>query len=212
MIPNTSYFSYIHCRPNGLPFYVGKGKIKRATSVKYMSRSKHYDNVVAKHGADNILIGKFECSTEAIAFELEIGLIKCFRRMGVALTNLTNGGDGASGCVQSEATKAKISASLLGKKNSEQSKARLSAAKMGVKGVSPSKETRAKLSAAMMGRETTAETRAKLSAANTGKKYTAERCAKMSADGIGRKHTAATCVKMAVSGKAAWLRKKNKDL
>jgi hypothetical protein len=60
-------------------------------------RGRWHKFVIDKHGPENILIGTIPCSTDAISVELEIGLIKCFRRMGVSLTNMTDGGDGISG-------------------------------------------------------------------------------------------------------------------
>jgi hypothetical protein len=89
------YFSYIHCKPDGVPFYVGKGVRTRYKNFK--ERSVYHKRVVDKHGADNILIGKLDCSTNDIALQLEVGLIKCLRRMGVRLVNLTDGGEGNVG-------------------------------------------------------------------------------------------------------------------
>jgi hypothetical protein len=89
----TSY-AYIHCKPDGTPFYVGKGALRRA---KYLGeRNPHHQATVNKYGKANILIGMLECSTEDIAYELERGIIKCLRRQGAQLTNFTDGGEGAS--------------------------------------------------------------------------------------------------------------------
>lgn len=90
------FYAYTHARPDGRVFYVGKGCGNRAYAFSE-NRNNHYRNVVNKHGADNILVGKIPCSSEEIALELEKGLIKCFRKMGVDLVNLTDGGDGVSG-------------------------------------------------------------------------------------------------------------------
>jgi len=98
-------FAYIHCKPTGVPFYVGKGALRRA---KYLGeRNQHHQNIVAKYGAENILIGLLECSTPAIAYDLESGIIKCLRRSGVELCNLTAGGDG--GRSPSEETRKRLS-------------------------------------------------------------------------------------------------------
>jgi hypothetical protein len=87
-----SSLAYIHCKPNGIPFYVGKGALRRA---KYLGeRNPYHQAVVKKYGKENILIGKIDCSTHEIAFELERGLIKCIKYMGIKLTNFTAGGDG----------------------------------------------------------------------------------------------------------------------
>jgi hypothetical protein len=92
---NEPYLAYLHCRPDGSPFYVGKGS---TTRMKQMSgRNKHHTNVVNKHGKANILKGFLPCSTSDIALELEKGIIKCLARMGVNLTNKTLGGEGSNG-------------------------------------------------------------------------------------------------------------------
>jgi hypothetical protein len=91
-------FAYVHCRPDGTPFYVGKGSFKRSNIIlnKHL-RNAYHQNIVKKHGKGSILVGRLECSSEEIAFELEKGLIKCLRNSGASLTNLTDGGEGTSG-------------------------------------------------------------------------------------------------------------------
>lgn len=75
-------------------------------------------NILNKYGEENIFVGKMECSTEEFAFELERGLIKRLRKMGLSIVNLTDGGDGASGAVRSPETRAKMSAAQKGNKKS----------------------------------------------------------------------------------------------
>lgn len=89
--------AYVHARPDGRIFYIGKGKEYRARSLDPHQRNAHHGNIVRKYGKDNISIGFIPCSSEALAFELEKGLIKCTKRMGLQLTNRTDGGDGATG-------------------------------------------------------------------------------------------------------------------
>lgn len=85
-------FAYLHCTPSGTPFYVGKGALRR---VKYLGgRNAKHQEIVDLYGKDNILVGSLECSTSAIALELEIGIIKCLKRSGIDLCNLTSGGGG----------------------------------------------------------------------------------------------------------------------
>lgn len=104
----SEYYAYVHARPSTLDasgiFYVGKGSGRRAYSFNRRAQNPYYANVVEKNGSP--LIGKLECSSEAIAFELERGLIKCLRKMGVKLTNLSDGGEGQSGYKFSEEFKA----------------------------------------------------------------------------------------------------------
>lgn len=89
------YFAYIHCKPDGTPFYVGKGNSRRVGEIR--RNNKFHRDVCSKYGEENILVGKIECSSESIAFDLERGLIKCLRRMSVNLANVTDGGEGSSG-------------------------------------------------------------------------------------------------------------------
>jgi hypothetical protein len=116
----TGVFTYLHCSPDGVPFYVGKGTLRR--SKKTYNRNVYYERTVQKIGKENILIGRIECSTDDIAFELERGVIKCLKRSGVKLTNLNEGGLGNFGnCIPWSK----------GKKFTEEHKAKLSAAKIG---------------------------------------------------------------------------------
>lgn len=108
---SNEFYAYIHAKPDGTPFYVGKGRRdrKRVAAV----RNTWHTNIVGKYGPENILVGKLDCSTEAIAFELEKGLIKCLRRMGIKLCNLTDGGEGMSGYTPTDGTKEKNRAAAI---------------------------------------------------------------------------------------------------
>lgn len=109
------FYSYIHCKPDGTPFYVGKGDATRvATKKRY--HNKHHMNILNKYGKENILVGYFECSTEATAFDLERGLIKRLRKMSIDIVNLTEGGDGTKGAVRSPEARQKMAAGKLGNK------------------------------------------------------------------------------------------------
>lgn len=107
-----TYYAYIHARPETTDqsgvFYVGKGVGTRRNPTPH--RNRYHGAVVKKPGADRILVGSLDCSDEATAFELEIGLIKCLRRAGVTLTNMTDGGEGTSGFSMPQSAKDKISA------------------------------------------------------------------------------------------------------
>lgn len=92
-----TYVAYIHAKPTvedakGI-FYVGKGTPQRAHSLKH--RNEHHANVVRKYG--KILVTTIECSTEEAAYELEKGIIRALRGMGVKLSNKTDGGAGIPG-------------------------------------------------------------------------------------------------------------------
>ena len=98
-------FAYVHCRPDGSVFYVGKGAYRRVKNLR--ERNEYHKRVVAKYGKENILIGMMECSSDAISLELERGIIKCLKRSGIRLTNCTDGGE--KGTLLTEETKVKLS-------------------------------------------------------------------------------------------------------
>lgn len=152
-----SFYTYLHCKPDGTPFYVGKGFGMRCFNF-IAGRSTHHKNICAKYGAENILVYVFPAKSEEEAFLDEMHQIAQLRREGFPIINLTDGGDGVSGLV-----------------HSDESRKRISAAKMGYpsprKGVTLSKETREKISRSWEDRIVTPETRAKQSASLTGKKH-----------------------------------------
>lgn len=134
------FYTYLHCRPDGTPFYVGKGKGKRAFNL--LRRNPHHRNVVTKYGANNILVFVFPCESEDEALSDEIQQIAQLRAAGFDLANQTDGGDGVSnpsplvrsriakgqkGKVRSAEHCAKLSASLKGRKYSEADRLALSA-------------------------------------------------------------------------------------
>lgn len=182
------FYAYIHARPDGTPFYVGKGHYRRM--LNFSKRNPHHKNIVAKYGKENIMMGKLDCSSEEISFELEKGLISCLKRMNVSLVNRTAGGEGVTGVPLSEEHKAKVSAALMGRPGrprTPEALAKFRATRLGYKA---SEETKQKMRAAALKREPTSEeTRAKLSAA--GKNITNE-----------------TRLKRGTSLRAYWVRKR----
>jgi hypothetical protein len=155
---SPSFYAYIHARPttvdaNGV-FYVGKGKGDRYKDFSH--RTFFHKNIVAKHGKENLLIGKLDCSSEQIAKDLEIGLIKCFKKMQVRLANFTDGGEGLSGYRHREETKQKQRLSKLGKPRSAETKEKLRLANLGKPGTffgkKHSEETKRKISLSRLGK------------------------------------------------------------
>lgn len=96
------YYVYIHNRAsNGKPFYVGKGKSRRAWGATEASdRSTRWMRTARKHGV-RIEIAQDQLSEDA-AFLLEMWLIAKLRHDGNDLCNMTDGGDGASGFKKEE--------------------------------------------------------------------------------------------------------------
>ena len=169
LIPDpTGYYAYIHCKPDGSPFYVGKGSSDRLKL--YSKRNNYHKNIVNKYGREKILIGGIECSSESIAFELEKGLIKCLTVSGIKLSNLTSGGEGAS---HSKETKSAISAKLKGTKKAWLSKAMKEAQKSGgyTKGRTLTDDHKEAISKGHIGRKLSKDTKDKISSSHKSKDY-----------------------------------------
>ena len=92
------FYTYLHCKPNGNPFYVGKGSGNRGYSLTG-GRNQYYKRIIAKYGKENIGVFIFPCIDEEQAFADEIQQIFQLRREGYELCNNTNGGEGVSGYV-----------------------------------------------------------------------------------------------------------------
>lgn len=123
-----NFYVYEHIRlDNNTPFYVGKGRGKRAYSTK---RNTHHDKIAEKYGMKVHIIA--DHLSEKDAFDLEsftiidyvinkdYGIdIDGYRKPGNPkhLTNLTFGGDGVSGNEHSEEWKEQHSKRMSGENN-----------------------------------------------------------------------------------------------
>lgn len=118
--------------------------------------------------------------------EREIHWIAFYREQGLDLANGTDGGDGVSGLIVSEATRRKISEGLTGKPRSEEARKKISKTlqghthseetrlkisqkQVGKEGIVLSKESRQKISSTLQGHTVSPETRQKISEAKKGK-------------------------------------------
>jgi len=178
------FYTYLHCRPDGMPFYVGKGggsNSERHHDFKW-NRNKHHKNIIAKHGADNILVYIFHCDSEQQSLDDEIQQIAQLRREGYELVNMTDGGEGTSGLKHSAESRAKMSINSQGKnlglKRSFETRAKVGAAKKGNKyclGLKRPPEFGAAISARQLGKKPSPESVAKMVATKTGKSWSAAR-------------------------------------
>ena len=109
---------YLHKKPDGSVFYVGKGTLSRAHDFAPSRRTLWHKNIVAKYGKDAIQVQVIPCLYEQEAFELEMAHISILKASGVNIVNLTDGGEGVSGRKATEKQLEALSKGrLAGKKN-----------------------------------------------------------------------------------------------
>jgi hypothetical protein len=144
------YYTYAYLREDRTPYYIGKGKEKRA----YVKRRKGINPPKDK---SRIIFLK-QNLTEKEAFKHEIYMIAVFGRKDLRtgiLHNRTNGGDGASGAIRSLQFKENLKRMNKNKVLSKEHKEKLSKANIGKNnpnyGKSPSLETIKKMSRSHMG-------------------------------------------------------------
>lgn len=90
------FYTYLHRKADtGDIFYVGKGSGNRLNGA--LQRSQYWKSVVKKHGFTAEICQIW--SSDAEAFEHERKLISTFRKQGIRLCNLTDGGLGGIGRV-----------------------------------------------------------------------------------------------------------------
>jgi hypothetical protein len=88
------YYIYQHrAADTGAIFYVGKGKDKRHADKN--KRSRYWKFYVEKHGFTSEIIANG--LDEELAFFAEMECIDIYKRRGIKLVNLSNGGEGCSG-------------------------------------------------------------------------------------------------------------------
>jgi len=153
------YYIYQHrAADTGAIFYVGKGKDKRHADKN--KRSRYWKFYVEKHGFTSEIIANG--LDEELAFLAEMECIDIYRKRGIKLVNLSNGGEGCSGYSHphSEESKKKMSiarlgnTNKLGKKISNESKLKISIAK---KGKSLSEKHKKSISKGLIGNKHTAK-------------------------------------------------------
>jgi hypothetical protein len=165
------FYVYEHIRKDtGAVFYVGKGSGKRcnhfANRGKFWNNfSKSKDNVEVRLPIQNV--------DEEFSLLAEVELIDLYRRRGVFLVNISDGGEGTSGWIPSEETRKRI-----GEANKHTPKA--TGEKHGMFGKKHTAESLAKMSAShkgqlvgknhpFYGKHHTDEAKAKVSLARKGK-------------------------------------------
>jgi hypothetical protein len=145
------FFVYVDCKPNGTPFYIGKGNLERLNKKSRVNR--YHTNICAKY--PTWYRGLAFMGNEQDAFLKEIELIAKYRAIVV---NRTNGGEGVSGLTPWNKglpmlphVKDGLIKANTRRKASEETKKKMSLSRMGKsikKGFKHTDETKAKMSLA----------------------------------------------------------------
>jgi hypothetical protein len=131
------FFVYVDCKPDGTPFYVGKGNLHRVNDKR--KRNQHHTNICVKY--PEWYRGIAFMGNEKEAFAKEIELIAKYRSVVV---NQTDGGQGSSGLLRTPEWKIKIASSVKNKWANPEIKQKMVD---GLKKAHNSPETRAKMQA-----------------------------------------------------------------
>lgn len=198
------YYTYAHYTPEGVPFYIGKGKGSRAYDF---GRNSNWLSVVETFGNFKVEILS-HWDTEKEALEHEKFLIQCFKDMGFELSNLCDGGFCNSGWKHGEAFKKMMRDRFSGNKNhffgrshSEETKLKISKAKAGIQGP-------------WLGKPRTEETKRKISKSLVGKPgrpHTEDSKIKISKSKLGKKGppvSEETRIKLSLAAKESWKKRK----
>jgi len=159
LIMTNNFYTYAYLRKNKTPYYIGKGRKRRA----YAPHGK-----IPVPTKDRILFLKTNLS-EKEAIHHEIYMISVFGRKDLGtgiLLNLTNGGEGHSGFIQTKEQREKISRLHKGKKRPPNVGKKISLTKLGVP---LSQEHKNSISNTLKGHKQSEKTKLKRNASLTGK-------------------------------------------
>lgn len=217
----NDFYVYAWLRPDGTPFYIGKG---RGYRDKKPRRNRLFNNIVDKiisDGSSPIVVRIKDGLSEEEAFLFERNEIERYGRRNNGsgiLANMTDGGEGTAGLIVSDETKGKlreahlgvplspthaahISAALTGKRKSPDHVEKVAARRRGSR---HSDESKIRMSLAKSGKIMSETTKSKISKALSGKPKSPDAIAKTAVALRGRPLSEETKLKLSksLSGRA----------
>lgn len=223
------FYVYVYRDPrptkNNQPVYVGKGTGDR--DLSHWSRGSHnkpFQDFIAHLKVRGLVATcerVFETEDESAAFAKEVELISLYGRRNLGkgpLFNLTDGGEGATGAVRSEAEKAHLRGESLDKWQRPEYRAKVVAAQKAVQGTPEARamksensaeawadpEVRAKRQSGIKRGRSTAESKAKTSAQAKAQWSDPEYAARQTANNQEIANRAEVKAAKAAAAKALW--------
>jgi group I intron endonuclease len=184
---------YIATHKNSGRAYVGQtagGLLKRLKTHLHASSTSYFSNALRQYGTDGFAFRVIPCPARHLN-EVETLLITALGSKAPAGFNLTDGGEGCRGYVQSEEHRQKIARANLGKRFSEEHCRKISEGKTGRPvglGHPVSDETRRRVSEAHKGKPLSAEHRKKISEGLMGRHPSEATRKKLHMAQLGNKH------------------------
>lgn len=159
------FFVYADCKPDGTPFYIGKGTQARL----YERKRNNSDHSAICKQYPNWYRGLIFMGNEAQSLQKEKEYIAQYRD---TLVNKTAGGQGITGLKHTDAAKEAVSKANKGRKWSLEARQKMSQQRKGIpsplKGVKISDAHKEKIINGLIGRNQTEETKKKIALAQKG--------------------------------------------
>ena len=222
---NKVYYVYVDFTDNGVPFYVGKGLLRRVLALR-RDRNKKHTWVRKNFGQHRLIIGCDE--NESFVLEQEVMLIDTLETFNSDYTdysdvkcNLTRGGEGSSGHIPSDKTRQIRRESMLKfyksltkpiTRSDESRRLMSESAKKRIRTIEFETKRIEAVKKATLGIQRNEEVRKKISLANTGHRHSEETKRKIREKRALQVTSLETCKKMSESQRKRWTQRKQCDM